>query len=190
MNHPLHVFLNESIGQRSLSIASLVVDNARVKVAPSIRSNDRRTNHDVSSSHSRSSLPLQSLPSLSSESVISRWDSCVSPQNQLCPSPPSRPNRWLPKSLDNSDGSQCQPMSVQEIRKSISVSCQSPRAPTRGSSIQRPPCWEAYEKEREGSPRCARSALDDILGKALEECRDLEDAYNHCDEVSPIVSVV
>ena len=68
MNHqPLHIFLNDSIGKENLSLATVMVDNARLPASCHLT---LRRHHEVTP------------PS------PSRWDSTSS-----CLSPPSRPQR-------------------------------------------------------------------------------------------------
>lgn len=191
MIDPLHHFLSCRLGDESLAEAGLVVDNA-LGHPPSEQYRTRRKACNDFSSHSRTSLSLQSLPSLTSDSSISRWDSCGSPQ-KLCPSPPLRPRRSRRQSNEFEDRKECTPLPSYSLRQAVDHNCQSPRVPTRRSSIQtvisRPPCWEVDQEEDDGSPRSVRAGLDTILGQALQECKELDDAYRDCDEAS-IVAVL
>src|SRR3569832_1058756 len=85
MNGPLHQFLANQISPELLCQASLVVDNARSQVQPRFRP----VVPDYFSIHSRSTVSLHSLPSLTSDSGVSRWDSCIK-QTADCLSPPQR----------------------------------------------------------------------------------------------------
>lgn len=205
MPPPLHKFLQSTIGAEHLRSACIVEDNARPKRRQRLLTISPKESY---TEHTRSTVSLHSLPSLTSDSSVSRWDSVVKPTSD-CLSPPLR----RPRRANRSDQAPTPPISRQQYRRpsmprpsnevsvrdaasasfksfqSTAKSYQSPTFPIRQTSLNRqgglhalpkPPCWSDGEESSSSSshsdspsPTSVRAGLDEILGKALDECLDL-----------------
>lgn len=192
MSSPLHLYLLETLGEELLCEATLVIDNPR--------SHTQRLCHETfedcafdNNNNNRSVPSLHSLPSLTSDSSISRWDSSPT-KTRDCLSPPQRrPRRRI--SLDRDNWSERKltsprPATIRSAMEDVASSSyskfQSPSFPRRRasfmeelgvSSLPPPPCWDDSDEDDHDcalpSPISVRAhGLEEILGKALEECED------------------
>jgi hypothetical protein len=217
MISPLQQFLFDQIGPERLSTAKLVVDNARSSSSPPQRRRRPRAPlpdyyNCSSSTQSRSTVSLHSLPSLTSDSSVSRWDSCI--KHTDCLTPPQRRPRKLGEALSSREGVDEKP-SLPKVRLSpvplaamnpftAPPSCpggfQTPTLPIRKASfsgLPKLPRWDDTVEAKDGGPKdrspnsvCHRAGLEEILGHALKECADLgdEDYDDHlAEELSTLV---
>lgn len=154
-----------------LDHAVLVVDRAPSRGNATIRRMLRQKSQQSSCHSSRSSISLHSLPSLTSDSSVSRWESSLpSPKKaSRVLSPPQRRRPSLNELVRAPD------LGYEKKHQVPPAKClQSPKFPQRQSSftlkncIPQPPCW--MDEDDDPSPRSVREGLDKILSKALEEC--------------------
>jgi len=180
---PLQHFLQESIGQETLKHASVVSDGAK------LHSNRRKLRaHKVTSSfgnsHSRTSTSLHSLPSLTLDSPVCRWESCA--KKPVACFSPSKPKRLGSFNVTKRMLIPASPMILSSpdltIKDTAKDRFQSPTAPVRKSSFRdlpsRPPCWSGSNDETCAGPSptsVVREGLSEILDRALQHCADLED---------------
>lgn len=200
----LREFLVTSIGERRLSDAEVVSDNARLVVGR----RRQRPSFEHSSS-ARSSVSLHSLPSLTSDCSVSRWDSVLRNTSDSV-SPPQRMPRRMGSDVDDEgndsvppppfcnspfvhrDSVPSPPMrgphAIENTRHEVCKKYQSPSFPMRRASFTKlpcPPCWGVEDEGEDESPTSVRVGLDQILGQALQECADLEED-SLCDDFSAI----
>jgi hypothetical protein len=195
MNAPLHEFFVETFNEDVLRQASLVADNAkgRSSQAAMYYTDDEDDDDDDLLSIGHVTVSLHSLPSLTSDSSVSRWDSCISSprrKNDSCKSPPGRPVRCYVMDKMSTDPAirpinllhhhMPKPMSSTTAAKQSDLKNRlhtPPAAPRRKISFQgipRPPCLEALGS----SPTSVRVDLSELLSKALDECSmDIGDPY-------------
>lgn len=193
MNLPLHQFLTETFGKDVLRDASIVADNPRGRSSQAVLyyTDDE---DDLLSIGGHGNDSLRSLPSLTSESSVSRWDSCISSpnrKNDSCKSPPGRPTRGYV--MDKMSTDPIKPIHLllhhhhrhhhmhsptaaktSDLKNRLHTPPSAPRRRVSFQDIPRPPCLEALD-----SPTSVRMELSELLSKALEECGDLQDTY--CD---------
>jgi hypothetical protein len=196
MNLPLHQFLSETFDKDVLRDASIAADNARGRSSQAVMYYSDDDDDDLFNGNDS----LRSLPSLNSDSSVSRWDSCISSpsrKNDSCKSPPGRPTREYvmdkmsrtepikPIHLllhnhhnnQNMHSSTAAAKTSSDLKNRLQTPPAAPRRKVSFQGIPRPPCLEALD-----SPTSVRVELSELLSKALEECGDLEDPY--CDSSS------
>lgn len=170
MKNPLQQFLCSNLGEDVLRSAGLRVDNAKTHARikrQRLQANDGKADHHVS----KGSLRLASLPSISSDSPVSRWESCQKTVD--CLSPPQR----KPRRISSDDVALPRSPCLSSPSRSLSDkalhlhSFESPTLPVRRSSLTacslpKPPCWNGFDE----SPTSVRAGLDDLLCEALHEC--------------------
>jgi len=190
MNRPLHLYLQSL--DLSPCEAEIVVDRAYLPAKRQVQSNQ----YSCSSFNSRcnsSFVSLHSLPSLTSDSSVSRWDSSIQikKEDTFAMSPPRRQQRLsLDTILAETNAANRQrshtnaalstttthPSSPKASSQLLYKKYGSPALPTRGS-LSIPPLRLESEGQEERS-----TDLHDILGQALEQCVDLEEYYFRDDE--------
>jgi hypothetical protein len=207
MNVPLHQFLTETFDKDALREASIVADNAtgRSSQAAMYYTDDEDSSDDDLLSIGHVTVSLHSLPSLTSNSSVSRWDSCISSPrrgNDSCKSPPGRPTRgYVNVMLDKMSTDPIRPihllhhhhhhMSSHTTTTTTTTTTTAaknsdylknrlhtpPAAPRRKISFQGIPRPPCLEALVSSSPNSVRVDLSELLSKALEECGDLGEPY-------------